>query len=296
MTNAPHDNDKPHIDEHTGVATTGHEWDGIRELNQPLPLWWLYIFYASIVFSIGYWVVYPSWPLVTGHLTGALGWNARTQILADMEGLEELRGPMVARLTSTDIADIQDDPELFDFTIAYAKAAFGDNCAPCHGAGGGGAVGYASLRDDAWLWGGSIDEIHHTIAYGVRNDHVESHVGEMPAFGRDGLLPYSDIVDVAAYVSSLSGQTYPEAADAEAGATIFADNCAACHGDDATGNAELGAPNLADAIWLYGSDYETIMETVRNGRAGAMPAWEPRLGETTVKALAVYVHTLGGGE
>ena len=284
-----------YVDDHTGIETTGHVWDGIRELNQPLPLWWLYIFYATIIFSIGYWIVFPSWPLVTGHINGALGWNSRTQVAAALEDLQELRGPMVERLAATEIEAIPDDPELFDFTLAFGRAAFGDNCAPCHGAGGGGAVGYANLIDDAWIWGGSTEAIRHTIAYGVRNDHPDARFGEMLAFGRDGILSNEEILDVAAYVRTLSEQDHPAGVDVEAGAVVFTDNCAGCHLEDGTGDQELGAPDLTDAIWLYGGDYDAVVESIRNGRAGAMPAWEPRLGETTVKALTVFVSALGGG-
>ncbi len=287
---------KPHVDEYTGVDTTGHVWDGIRELNKPLPRWWLWIFYATIVWSIGYWVVYPSWPLITGHLNGVLGWNSRTAVLEDLKGLQDLRAPMVNRLADAEIAGVADDAELLDFTMAFGRAAFGDNCAPCHGAGGGGAVGYPNLIDDDWIWGGQIDEIRHTIAYGVGNDHPDSRLGIMQAFGRDEILDGEQIADVASYVRTLSGLEPAPDTDVEAGAVVFAENCVDCHGEEGLGDHELGAPNLADAIWLFGSDHATITETIQNGRQGNMPAWEERLGATTVTALAVYVHSLGGGE
>jgi cytochrome c oxidase cbb3-type subunit 3 len=290
------DDDKPKVDPVTGFTTTGHEWDGLTELNQPLPRWWLWIFYATIVFSIGYWIVYPSWPLVTSYTGGVFGWHSRTAVAEDMESLQESRGPMVAQLSDTPLADVTSDPALFDFTLAYGKVAFQDNCAPCHGAGGGGAVGYPNLIDDAWLWGGSTDEIAHTITYGIRNDNPESRFGDMPAFGRDGILDSTQIWNVAQYVRSLSGLDVPAGADLEAGQQIYADNCAACHGDNGEGNRELGAPSLVDTVWLYGSSTDDVFNTIANARNSAMPAWGERLDPTTIKALTFYVHSLGGGE
>ncbi|MHA1548466.1 MAG: cytochrome-c oxidase, cbb3-type subunit III [Alphaproteobacteria bacterium] len=290
------DNNEPPIDAHTGVRTTGHEWDGIRELNQPLPRWWLWIFYATIVWALGYWVLYPSWPLISSNTEGVLGWHARTAVLDDLSELQALRGPMVSRLTETEIGAVKDDAQLQDFTMAYGRAAFGDNCAPCHGVGAGGAVGYPNLIDDDWIWGGDIDSIRQTIAYGVGNDHPDTRIGQMPAFGRDEILTSGEIANVASFVRSLSALEAANGTDVDAGATIFAENCADCHGETAGGNRDFGAPNLADAIWLFGSSHTIIAETVNSGRQGAMPAWEERLGATTVKALAFYVHSLGGGE
>jgi cytochrome c oxidase cbb3-type subunit 3 len=288
--------DKPQVDPVTGIQTTGHEWDGLTELNNPLPRWWLWIFYATIVFAIGYWVVYPAWPLATAATSGVFGWHSRTEVQTDLDALVAQRGPMVASLGDTPIDDIQANASLFDFTLAYGHAAFGDNCAPCHGAGGGGAVGYPNLIDDDWLWGGSLDAIHQTVTYGIRNDNPDSRQTDMPAFGRDGILTDEEITTVANYVRSLSGLEVPASADLAAGATLFANNCAPCHGDNAQGNRDLGAPNLADAIWLYGSSLDAIVATVTNARNSSMPAWGERLDPTTIKALAVYVHSLGGGE
>jgi cytochrome c oxidase cbb3-type subunit 3 len=284
-----------HVDEYSGVATTGHEWDGIRELNQPLPRWWLWILYATIVWSIGYWIIYPSWPLITTHVGGVIGWTSRGDVAREVEKLEAMRAPMVDRLAAADFDELAADAELFDFTLAFGKAAFGDNCAPCHGSGGGGAPGYPNLIDDDWLWGGTVQEIEQTIAFGIRSDHDDTRLGDMPAFGLDEMLESDEILAVADYVRASANLETPADADLEAGAELFADNCAACHGDDRTGNSELGAPNLADAIWLHGSDRDKVLETIRNGRGNSMPAWQPRLGSTTVKALATYVHAFGGG-
>ncbi len=288
--------DEPKVDAVTGYKTTGHDWDGIAELNQPLPRWWLWIFYACIAFSVAYWIVFPAWPLVWSATGGVIGWNSRTAVDQEVAALEANRGPMIDRLTKTEVAAIKDDPALLDFTRAYGSIAFKENCAPCHGAGGGGAKGYPNLIDDDWLWGGSIDNIAHTIAYGVRNTNPESRFSEMPAFGRDGILSGPEIRNVVQYVRSLSGLPVPKDADLAAGAKIFADNCASCHGDDAKGNRDVGAPNLTDAIWLYGSDTADVVATVTNARNSSMPAWSERLDPTTIKALTFYVHNLGGGE
>lgn len=289
---------KPQLDPLTGIATTGHEWDGLTELNQPLPRWWLWIFYATIVFALGYWVVYPSWPLISSATGGVLGWHSRTAVEADLAALAAQRGPMAAELGRTPINDVTANAGLFDFTLAYGEAAFGDNCAPCHGAGGGGAAGYPNLIDDDWLWGGTIDAIHQTITHGVRNDDPDSRLSEMPAFGRDDILTTEEIHTLAHYVRSLSGLAVPDSAEADpiAGATLFNDNCAPCHGEQGTGDRNIGAPDLTDAIWLYGSDVDTVVATIHDSRRGSMPAWGARLDATTVKALAVYVHALGGGE
>jgi cytochrome c oxidase cbb3-type subunit 3 len=290
------DHDKPQVDAVSGVATTGHEWDGIAELNNPLPRWWLWIFYACIIFSIGYWVVYPSWPLITNAAGGVFGWHSRTAVVEDLDALSAQRGPMVAKLEGVPITEVKADATLFDFTLAYGHAAFGDNCAPCHGPGGGGAKGYPNLIDDDWLWGGTQDEILRTISHGIRNENPDSRQTDMPAFGRDGLLTTAQIYDVAYYVRSLSGLEVPEGADLAAGKQIFADNCAVCHGDAAKGNREFGAPNLTDAVWLYGSNLNDIVTTITNARNSSMPDWGARLDPTTLKALAIYVHSLGGGE
>ena len=287
--------EQPKVDALTGIATTGHEWDGLTELNQPLPRWWLWIFYATIVFAIGYWIVYPSWPLITNAAGGVLGWHSRTAVVEDLSKLRAQRGPMVARLSGAGAAGVKDDAALLDFTLAYGRAAFGDNCAPCHGPGGGGAKGYPNLIDDDWLWGGPIEAIQQTISHGVRNANTDSRQSQMPAFGRDGILTSAQIQAVAHFVRSLSGLETPAPAVLEAGKKIFADNCAVCHGDGAKGNQDVGAPNLTDKVWLYGSDLQTVVTTITNARNGSMPDWGARLDPTTIKALAVYVQSLGGG-
>lgn len=284
------------IDPLTGTATTGHDWDGIHELNTPLPRWWLWTFYATIIWAIGYWVVYPAWPLLTSATQGAFGWHSRSAVVADIDELKLLRGPMMVKLTKAPLAEIEADPQLLDFARALGRAAFADNCAPCHGAGGGGAKGYPNLNDDDWLWGGKLTDIEQTITYGARSASEKGRQSRMPAFGRENILKPNEISAVADYVRSLSGLSTEAGADLALGKKVFAGNCVTCHGPEGKGNRELGAPNLTDKIWLYGSDKETIMQGVINGRGGVMPTWSGRLSEPTIKALAVYVHTLGGGE
>jgi cytochrome c oxidase cbb3-type subunit 3 len=288
--------DHSDIDKVTGTATTGHEWDGIKELNTPLPRWWIITFYACIVWAIGYWIVYPAWPLVSGYTSGVLHYSSRADVAVELANLEKIRGEKMVTLGAASLADIEKDPALLALARARGKAVFGDNCAPCHGSGGAGAKGYPNLNDDDWLWGGSLDQIMQTIQFGVRSGHPKTHESAMLAFGKDGMLKSDEIVTVANYVRSLSGLPTQQGYDPAAGRKIFADNCVSCHGDAGKGNQELGAPNLTDKIWLYGADEATIIETVTNGRSGVMPAWIGRLDPSTIKAMAVYIHSLGGGQ
>ena len=278
------------------VGTTGHEWDGIHELNTPLPRWWLWLFYATIVWAIGYWIVYPAWPLMSSYTNGVIAWHSRDAVANDLAALAAQRGPMMAKLAAAPLQDIELTPELLDFARASGRRAFADNCAPCHGAGGGGAKGYPNLTDDDWLWGGKLADISQTITHGIRSGDDEGRQGAMPAFGRDGMLKRDDIVAVANYVRSLSGLSTAPGIDLARGAKIFADNCAVCHGADGKGNRSLGSANLTDQIWLYGSDTSAIVNGIWNGHGGVMPAWSGKLDPVTIKALTVYVHTFGGGE
>jgi cytochrome c oxidase cbb3-type subunit III len=284
------------IDNVSGKTTTGHGWDGIKELNTPLPRWWVITFYLTIFWAVGYWVVYPAWPMLWGHTTGLLHYSSRADVAVELANLERIRGDKMVALGAASLADIEKDPALLALARARGKTAFGDNCAPCHGSGGAGAKGYPNLNDDDWLWGGTLDQIMQTIQFGARSGHARTHEGAMLAFGKEGVLKKNQIVTVANYVRSLSGLPTSQGYDDKAGARIFAENCAVCHGDAGKGNQELGAPNLADKIWLYGSDEATLIETITNGRSGVMPAWVDRLDPSTVKALAVYVHSLGGGK
>ena len=284
------------IDHVSGKTTTGHEWDGIKELNTPLPRWWVLTFYACIVWAVGYWIVYPAWPLLSSYSTGVLHYSSRADVAVELAGLEKIRGEKMVALGAASLADIEKDPALLALARARGKTVFGDNCAPCHGSGAAGAKGYPNLNDDDWLWGGSLDQIMQTIQYGIRSGHPKTHDSAMLAFGKEGILKPEQIVTVANYVRSLSGLSTSPGYDAAAGAKIFAENCTACHGDAGKGNQELGAPNLTDKIWLYGSDEATLIQTITNGRSGVMPAWADRLDPSTIKAMAVYVHSLGGGK
>ena len=282
------------VDALTGTATTGHSWDGIRELNTPLPRWWLWSFYLTIVWAIGYWVVYPAWPMVTDATKGLFGYNSRAAIVEDIAALHAMRGPMMQQLASASTAEIAASPQLIDFARAQGRVAFADNCAPCHGAGGGGAKGYPNLNDDDWLWGGTLADIEKTIRYGVRSGNDNGHMGNMPPF--TGVLKPAEVSAVADYARSLSGLSTEPGVDLKLGQKVFADNCAVCHGEAGKGNREVGAPNLTDKIWLYGSDKATIVQGIQAGRGGVMPVWEGRLSEPVIKALAVYVYGFGGGE
>jgi cytochrome c oxidase cbb3-type subunit 3 len=281
------------VDELTGTATTGHEWDGIHELNTPLPRWWLWLFYATIIWAVGYWIVYPAWPLLTTATQGISGWHSRVAIESDLDALRASRGPMVQKLASASLEQIIDDPQLLDFARAQGRVAFADNCVPCHGAGGGGAKGYPNLNDDDWLWGGKLAQIEATIRYGARSGNDKGHQGSMPPFA--GALKPNEISAVADFVRSLSSLPVDKNADLALGKKLFGDNCAVCHGPDGKGNQELGAANLTDSIWFYGSDKRTIVDGVERGRGGVMPAWDDRLSDPTIKALTVYVWSFGGG-
>ncbi len=287
--------DKREIDEITGVETTGHEWDGIKELNKPLPRWWLYVLYATIVWSVGYWVAYPAWPMISGYTQGLLGYSERARLAENLAAARAAQERYTEAIANATLDEIKANPDLLQFAVAGGRAAFGDNCAGCHGRGAQGFTGYPNLNNDDWIWGGSLDAIHATIRGGIRNGGGEARDSAMPRFGLDGLLDKAQIADTAEFVLALSGQPHDTAA-AERGKTIYAENCAVCHGEDGKGNADLGAPNLADQIWLYGGDRKDIVKSIETGRGGVMPAWAGRLDDETIKKLAVYVHSLGGGQ
>lgn len=281
-------------DQLTGQETTGHEWDGIKELNTPLPKWWLYVFYATIAFSVVYMVLYPSIPWLSGHTEGLLGWDRRSELRENIQEAQAAQAQYVDRIREADLQTIRDDNELLNFAMAGGSSAFADNCAPCHGQGGAGRPGgYPTLADDSWIWGGSLDAIHQTITHGVRNENDQSRQSMMPAFGQ--VLDSNQVQQVAIYVKSLSSEVEDQEA-AAAGEEIYAQNCVACHGENAEGQNALGAPNLSDQIWLYGGEIGEIVAQVSNPQHGQMPAWGERLDPEMVKMLAVYVHTLGGGQ
>jgi cytochrome c oxidase cbb3-type subunit 3 len=283
-----------HIDEVSGVATTGHEWDGIRELNNPLPRWWVWTFYATIIWSIGYTIAYPAWPLLTSATSGLLGYSSRAEVHRDLAAAETAKSEYMAEIAAKPIGEILADEKLRTFATAAGAAAFKVNCVQCHGSGAQGSVGFPNLNDDEWLWGGKPEDIVQTIAHGVRfAGDADTRNSEMPAFV--DILEPGQIKAVSNFVASLGGME-ADPALAEAGKQVFADNCASCHGAEGKGSRELGAPDLTDAIALYVHKPEDIVQQVSRPKHGVMPAWQARLGEVTVKELAAYVYSLGGGE
>ena len=278
----------------TQPADTGHEWDGIRELDNPLPRWWLWMFFASIAFAVVYWILMPAWPGLHGYTHGLLNNSTRTDVSRDLAELNKQRGEKLVLLRNASLEQIEADPNLQAYALMVGQSAFGDNCATCHGLGGTGGKGYANLRDDVWLWGGTLTDIDYTITHGVRTGVEGARASKMPSFGRDALLTREQISDLVEYVVNLSGRAAN--ADAVARATpAFAQNCATCHGADGHGTQSKGAPDLTDKEWLYGSDRTTIRGQINNGRGGVMPTWGKRLNPEVIKALTVYVHVNAAG-
>ncbi|MFD1106362.1 cytochrome-c oxidase, cbb3-type subunit III [Sphingobium olei] len=288
--------DDKHIDAATGTEIKGHEWDGIRELDTPLPRWWLWTFYATILFAAAYTIAYPAWPMIHSATQGMLGWSSRGALNKELAAREAQMAPIRKAIAKTPVEALPGKPQLIQAAVEGGRAAFRVHCVQCHGSGAAGAKGYPNLNDDDWLWGGDLATIEKTIFDGVRNpDHAATRMSQMPAFGRDQLLTAAQVDDVVAYVRAISRQDRPSTAS-QRGAKLFADNCAVCHGPVGGGNREVGAPNLTDGIWLYGGDADTIRQTVWNSRQGVMPRWGDKLDKATVRMLAAYVHSLGGGE
>jgi cytochrome c oxidase cbb3-type subunit 3 len=285
------------IDLHSGTETTGHEWDGIKELNKPLPRWWLWVFYATILWSFGYWIAYPAWPAISSYTKGMLGYSSRVSVAQSIAAAKAAQSKYNDAIAKAGLAEIEANPDLLAFSIAGGRAAFANNCAGCHGQNAQGSAGYPNLADDVWLWGGKLDAIFQTISYGVRNGSDQAHTSLMPRFGADNMLTAEQINDAAEYVRSLSKLPH-DAAAAERGNAVFHGDgaCASCHGEDGKGNQEVGAPNLTANIWLYGGSHADIVTSITNGRGGVMPAWAGRLDPETIKKLSMYVHSLGGGQ
>lgn len=274
-----------------GPGEGGHEWDGITELDNPLPRWWLWTFWATVVWSVGYWVAMPAWPLLDGYTRGVLGYSQRAVLARQVEDARGSQARHTGRIAALSMEEIRADPELLSFALAGGRSAFSVNCSPCHGSGAQGSVGYPNLNDDDWIWGGTLEQIAFTIRHGIRNGGDDARVSDMPAYARDEILSPSEIDDVVRHVLALGrGGSGPGA-----GAGIFAEHCATCHGEGGKGNIELGAPDLTDVIWLYGGDPRSIRDVVSNSRGGVMPGWAGRLPPEVIKKLAIYVHALGGG-
>jgi cytochrome c oxidase cbb3-type subunit 3 len=281
------------IDEPTGTEFVGHEWDGIEELNTPLPRWWLWTFYASIAWAAVYVVLYPAWPLIEGATHGTLGWTSRSELAKDLREAEASQADFRAELAGMSAAELLANPKLLQRAVAGGEAAFKVNCVQCHGAGAAGYTeyGYPNLNDDDWIWGGDINAIEYTLNHGIRWEGSDkTRTNFMPVF--DGILDPSEADAVATHVLSLSGKGRKNAGGAE----IYANNCAACHRAAGEGNRELGAPALNDAIWLYGGSKELVKRQILAPRHGVMPGWSKRLDPVTIKMLAAYVHSRGGGE
>lgn len=277
------------------VPTTGHEWDGIQEYDNPLPSWWRWTFYVCVVFSVGYWIAMPAWPTLTGYTKGMLEYSRRASVADELKQARASQAGFLKRVGESSLADIRKDAELLQFAIRGGRSAYLVNCSQCHGTGAAGAKGYPNLNDDDWMWGGSLSAVHATIRFGVRSAHDDTRDSAMPAFVKDEMLTASQAEDVAAFALSLSGRDANVEAAAR-GKPLFKEHCASCHREKGDGNREFGAPNLTDDIWVFGGDWTDIVDTVANSRRGVMPAWEGRLSPETLKMLAVYVHSLGGGE
>lgn len=289
---------KPIKKEPRQVETTGHSWDGIEEYDNPMPRWWVWVFYATIVWGVGYSIAYPAWPLITGATPGLLGASTRADVEVEIAAVDKANAAIKDKLIATDLTAIGADPELAGYAERAGAAVFRTNCAQCHGSGAAGfeGKGYPNLLDDDWLWGGTMEDIHLTVTHGIRNTtDADARYSEMPKFGLDGILDETQIAQVAEHVLAISGQEHDATLAAE-GATVFADNCAACHMEDGSGDRAQGAPKLTDAIWLYGGSREKIIETVTKARFGVMPNWNQRLSEDEIRAVAYYVHSRGGGE
>ncbi|MCK5166285.1 MAG: cytochrome-c oxidase, cbb3-type subunit III [Rhodospirillaceae bacterium] len=279
----------------SGRETTGHEWDGIKELNTPLPRWWLYTFYVCILWAVGYWIVYPAWPTLSGYTKGVIGYSSRGELRKELAARDKSRTVWTDRFSALSVGGIAKDSELLNYAMAGGRVIFAENCAPCHGASGSGNASYPVLADDDWLWGGTVGDIYTTINYGIRSTHDDTRLGEMPNFGDEDMLAKAQISDVTEYVLSLSGNSSDRDA-AMRGTEIFAEECSSCHGESAEGVQDMGAPRLSDGIWLYGNSKEKIMSQISTPKHGSMPAWNGRLDDISIKQVSIYVHSLGGGQ
>lgn len=285
-----------YIDKPTGTETVGHEWDGIEELDTPMPRWWVWTFYLTIIWAIGYVIMYPAWPMLNSATKGVLGWTSRGQLAKEMDARETELKPIRAAMVATGINEVAGNEELRNQAINGGASAFKVHCVQCHGSGAAGFKGYPNLNDDDWLWGGDLETIEYTLNHGIRQPgHAETRFSQMPAFGRDGILQSSEVQDVVSHVRVLQGDEKASTAS-QRGAELYAANCVICHGENGSGDRFQGAPNLTDKISLYGRDRASLTETITNSRYGVMPRWNTRLDPATIRMLAIYVHSLGGGE
>ena len=261
-----------------GGADTGHIWDkDLREYNNPLPKWWLWVFYITVAFGLIYLALYPG----LGNFGGVKGWTQSGQYQQERATVEARAAQLLAPLAALPVAELVDNQQ----AMSTAHNLFQQNCAQCHGSDGGGAVGFPNLRDANWQWGSDADSVVATIAAG--------RVAAMPPWA--AVIGEPGVEEAVAYVQTLSGQQ-ADATKAAAGQVHFQTLCSACHGMDGKGNPLLGAPNLTDEIWLYGGDAATLKQTLMYGRNGQMPAWGDKLGEQRVKLLAAYATKLAAGQ
>ena len=282
---------QPARDGLTGYLTTGHEWNGITELNTPVPRVVYLFLTAAFLFSLVYWVLMPAWPIGSSYTRGLLGVDQHQIVAATLKQEALDRSQWSGKIASESYAAIAADPALMTIVRETGHTLFGNNCAACHGIDATGGPGFPNLTTSSWLWGGKPEEIFTTIRVGINSAHPDTHVSQMPAFGRDQMLKREDVFKAASYVYSLSNPDSREV-DPEnvvVGRAIFAANCVACHGTDAKGNSEVGAPNLTDQFWIYGGTLETIDTTIWGGRQGHMPTWEARLSELDRKILTLYL-------
>ena len=284
----------------SGRDTTGHEWDGLKELNTPLPKWWFWTFVATCVWAAGFAVLYPSVPGIHGYFHGIWNYSTRAEVTADVAALAAKRALVMDKIKATPIAQVRADPQMMAIATTAGRIAFANNCQPCHGAAGQGRPGYPALASDAWIWGGKLADIQQTITYGIRSGHADARQSAMLRFGADGILKPEEVAAVADFVMTLyaegaGGKPTPTATTAK-GAAIFAENCVACHGEKGEGKREVGGPTLKGAVHLYGNTREAVVAQINEPRMGVMPNWNTRLDEATIKSLTLYVHALGGGE
>ena len=280
----------------TGRETTGHEWNGIKELDTPVPRGILLFLIVTHIWAVAWWFFAPTWPLGTTYTKGLLDIDQRTTVEERVVEGQQARQDWMARIESEPYDQILADENLMQIVRSSGRQLFGDNCAACHGRDARGRANYPDLTDGDWIWGSGPEAIEQTMRVGVNTEHPESRIGQMPAFGRDGMLERDQVRAVAAYVYSLTHPEFstPENVERiEAGQQVFAETCSACHGEAGEGSVEAGAPNLTDNYWLYGGDLDTIIATVHGGRQGHMPTWDERLTNAEIRILSLYVHDLG---
>jgi cytochrome c oxidase cbb3-type subunit 3 len=293
MTDKNSKNDKQDkINQNSDYGTTGHNWDGVSEYNIPAPRWWLIVWIICIIWAVIYWFFYPTWPTKSGNTKGSLNWSKFSALKEDQQEISAKKNIYLEQMSKMSLEQIRSDEKLMQFALNTGRSAFRENCSACHGQGAQGYKGFPNLNDDDWLWGGKLSDIYQTLLYGIRSGHELARANQMPSFGLDKVLKKDEINATVDYVLSLSGKEKHN----PQGEAIFLANCVACHGNDGKGNQLLGAPNLTDAIWLYGSDKKDIYYTIFYARAGVMPFWKNRLDDNTIKSLTLYVHSLGGGK